>query len=494
MLRQRSRSVVYLLLSMVAAGSALALASICEAQPVASARSSTAATSAAAFRDRFEAIKRDASPAELYRLLYQLPKGGDIHHHLSLSFLATDLWDAATNPTINKGNEFYTRIRVSACPSDVTLPLRFANAQRSIYMQLPPCEKDDYVSLASLTPTQRAEWLSALHLDRDGEGRNEFFEAVANRVPGLTRNIEVFDFELRRLLTRLGREKVRYVETQVGWNGFYDNSGAALTPAAFTARLRQILASPEAKASGVTMRFQAVAIRFAPDAEKQLTEAYQLVAQNRDLFVGVNMAGREDNDKGNALRFLPVLRQLRRTYAGVHLSIHAGEKDVAGPEVRNTLLLGAERIGHGFNIILDPDTMLLLRNSRTLVEVSLVSNNLLEYAPDLAAHPFVEYLRTGIPVCLNTDDAGSWDSQLTDDYVLAVQHFNLTWDEIVQLGRNSLRFSFADEPTKTTLMNGYEEAVKAFERRYSTPDWRTALAGTADTVVSGYAARKLHLR
>ncbi len=39
------------------------------------------------------------------------------------------------------------------------------------------------------------------------------------------------------------------------------------------------------------------------------------------------MVGREDNDKGYPLRFLPVLRELRHEYPEINLSIHAGEVD-----------------------------------------------------------------------------------------------------------------------------------------------------------------------
>jgi predicted acyl esterase len=41
--------------------------------------------------------------------------------------------------------------------------------------------------------------------------------------------------------------------------------------------------------------------------------------------------------------------------------------------------LGATRIGHGVNLISDPDTMLMMRHNRYLVEISLVSNQVLEY-------------------------------------------------------------------------------------------------------------------
>ena len=139
---------------------------------------------------------------------------------------------------------------------------------------------------------------------------------------------------------------------------------------------------------------------------------------------------------------------MRRTYSDIGLSIHGGEVDMPGRQVHDTLLLGATRIGHGLNLITDPDTMLLMRDRKALVEINLVSNHLLEYFPDLSRHPFPEYLRTGIPVCLNTDDRGSWDSNMTDEYFTAVTTFNLSWAEVVQLGRNSLEWAFADEQLK----------------------------------------------
>ena len=164
-------------------------------------------------------------------------------------------------------------------------------------------------------------------------------------------------------------------------------------------------------------------------------------------WVGINMAGREDNDKGYPLRFLDTYRKMRRTYSGIGLSIHGGELDSPGRQVHDTLLLGATRIGHGINLITDPETMLSMRDQKALVEINLISNHLLEHFPDLAKHPFPEYLRTGIPVCLNTDDRGSWDSDMTDEYYTAVTTFNLTLGnrDRSNWGRNSLEWSFVDE-------------------------------------------------
>jgi len=124
--------------------------------------------------------------------------------------------------------------------------------------------------------------------------------------------------------------------------------------------------------------------------------------------------------------------------------------------------LGAKRIGHGLNLITDDDTMLLMQSGRYLVEINLVSNLLLEYVSDYSQHPFPEYLRTGIPVALSTDDRGMWDSNMTDEYYTAVTEFNLSWQEMVSLGRNSLQYSFAPEPLKSEMLADFERAIASF--------------------------------
>jgi adenosine deaminase CECR1 len=177
------------------------------------------------------------------------------------------------------------------------------------------------------------------------------------------------------------------------------------------------------------------------------------------------MVGREDNDKGYPARFLPTLRKLRQQYSGVRLSIHAGEVDEPNSHVRDTLLLGADRIGHGLNLITDDDTMLLMRHGPYLVEINLISNLLLEYVSDYSEHPFPEYLRTGIPVALSTDDRGMWESTMTDEFYVATTEFSLSWEEIKTLGRNSLEHAFVSDELKEQLIREYNERILRFERQ-----------------------------
>ena len=235
-----------------------------------------------------------------------------------------------------------------------------------------------------------------------------------------------------------------------------------MSPAASLKVYTDMLASEAARETGVTVRFQYALLRFLPHAEKHLRWMYDFVDQHRDLYVGINMVGREDNDKGYPLRFLPVLRELRRQYPAINLAIHAGEVDEPNQHVRDTLLLGAQRIGHGLNTITDPDTLLLMRHGPYLIEINLISNRLLDYTENYASHPFPEYLRTNIPVALTTDDRGMWDSTLTDEYYVAVKEFNLSWQELTGLARQSLKHSFLNEEAKRTALANYEQRLQQF--------------------------------
>lgn len=445
------------------------------------------------FAPRFEDIKKKASPSELYRLLFDMPKGGDLHHHINLSIPA-ELWLAgATNPLRLKGNRFYTKTRLSSCPGDNPPFVLYRTIQQSTFQKLNPCQQGEYLPLDQLDTEARERWLSALKIDRPEEGRDEFFDALGVRLGELTRDPNLVSELLIDNLRQYAAEKARYVEMQVVGPRFNDQQGNPIAIEQGARILRERLQQPDARATGVMVRFLSAIVRFQPDAEQQLERAYTMVVQNRELWVGVNITGKEEIPAGHGLRFVETLRKLRRTYSNIPISIHAGESDAPGREVRTALLLGASRIGHAVNLISDPDTLILMRNSRYLIEINLLSNLLLGYVPNLASHPFSEYLRLGIPVCLNTDDRTAWDSNLTDEYYAAVTTFNLTWEEVIKLGENSLSHAFADPGTRANLIKNFLRALGDFERSYTNDDWRDHLRRVTARP-SGYASRRWGIR
>ncbi|WP_273454913.1 adenosine deaminase family protein [Nevskia ramosa] len=420
----------------------------------------------------FEKLKSEATPDQMYRFLYALPKGGDLHNHLTGAGLSEWWWDAAIAQQA-RGYTYYTKVRINNCLpygsneySFAPYLILFRTLQKSSYDKLDACQQSEYKRFQDLTAVEKQGWLDSIRLDKSYEGRNEFFGRHWERLNELWRNPYVVAEILFQNMQAFGKEGLTYLETQEGPEGQLKADGSVFSDDETVAIYRQRLADADAKATGVTVRFQSSILRFLPGAEQDLKDLYAFTAKHRDLWVGVNMVGREDDDKGYPLRFLPTLRALRKQYPDIHLSIHAGEVDEPNHHVRDTLQIGAERIGHGNNLITDPDTMLLMRNGPYMVEINLISNLLLEYVQNFQQHPFPEYLRTGIPVALSTDDRGMWDSNMTDEYFVAVREFNLSWEEIVLIGRNSLKYSFVEEPVKQKLLKDYEARVARYKAQF----------------------------
>lgn len=419
----------------------------------------------------FETFKQEASQEDLYRLLYNMPKGGDLHNHLSGSSLPV-WWYEAAIAEIGQGYRYYTKVRINNCqpygngsPAPYPYHLLFLNLLEANWQVLSDCEKGEYKTLEELTREEKDAWLRSIELDKAHEGREEFFSTHWQRLNDLYRNPFIIAALLVRNMAAFGEEGLLYLETQTGAEGFLKPDGTYFEPDEVVDIYKQTLAGPEAVATGVTVRLQESLVRFLPDAESTLARLYMFVAKHPALYVGVNIVGREDNSKGHPKRFLPTLRKLRRQQH-VRLAIHAGEMDMPNYNVRNTLLLGADRIGHALNLTTDEDSMRLMRNNRYLVEINLISNLLLEYVDSYDQHPFPEYLRTDIPVALSTDDRGMWSSNMTDEFFVAVTEFNLTWAEILLLSRNSIQYGFMEEGLKERLLRTFNNRAERFEKRF----------------------------
>ncbi len=438
--------------------------------------------------DTFEAVKREGSPAELYRFLYALPKGGDIHHHMGGAVLPEVWWEVATDSARNGGQVFHTRHRLGDAPLPPELrartgphSVRWLTIHQALLDTLEPALRADFKPLPELDADERRAWLSSIVLDSADEGRNEFFEYHWPRLGSLLQDITVISEVLLDNLRRFAAEGVRYLEIMSGPFGFRATDGTTMSPEAAEAHFKRLLDGEAARATGVRVRFQTVVLRFAPDAEEHVRRQSAWLASHRDLWRGLNLAGREDDNRGHPARFTDVFDEVLRTHPGIGLAIHAGESETRDTHIAETLRLGATRIGHACNLILDPDTLRAMRCGRFLLEINLISNHLLGYVPDPARHPFPIYLRQGIPCCLNTDDRGMWSSNLTDEYFVAVSRFNLSWSELVALGRWSLEFAFLDETERAELLADHDRALEAFAAGFEGASWRSRLAAVPAT-------------
>ena len=176
--------------------------------------------------------------------------------------------------------------------------------------------------------------------------------------------------------------------------------------------------------------------------KEQLVLGLNLV-QPEDAYVAVH-----DFDKQ-----MLILNRLRSVYPGVHLSLHAGEltAGLVPPDYlrdhiyKSVNIAGAERVGHGVDIAYEDDREKLLASmvaKKVLVEICLTSNDVILGVRG-ADHPLRLYRDHKVQVALATDDEGVSRSDMTHEYLKAAQTYDfLGYNDLKGMARASLEHSF----------------------------------------------------
>ncbi len=211
---------------------------------------------------------------------------------------------------------------------------------------------------------------------------------------------------------------------------------------------------------GVTIRFLQQTIRTTPPLlmYAQLVFAFEL-NKGEKRVVGLNMVAPEDYRVAlrDYRRHMAMLDFLWHEAPEVNISLHAGELAlglVPPYELRNHIRLAVEeghakRLGHAVAIGYEDDAFGLLKElaQRQIdVEINLTSNDQILNVVG-AAHPFLDYRRAGVPVTISTDDDGVSRSDLTHEYQRATETYDLSYDDLKSIVRNSVAASFLAGPS-----------------------------------------------
>ena len=186
-------------------------------------------------------------------------------------------------------------------------------------------------------------------------------------------------------------------------------------------------------------------------------------------IVGIDFLANEDGnsalDKGQLLYGGVLLaNQLGKTKT-LRRTMHAGEiGDTRNP--RDAIIMGVERLGHAVNLAKDPVTLEYAARFAVPVEVNLSSNLQLTDVTSIATHPFLDFMRLGIPVSLSTDDEGIFDTDINHECELAIDQSNVTYAELKQMSINSIENSFASDSDKKNLRKKLYKSLVAFENRW----------------------------
>ena len=180
------------------------------------------------FAGWFEAFKARATPSELHDFLWAMPKGGDLHLHITGSIFP-EWWLELALASSKRGYAYFTRVSMNNCAmkgnrsaenggmttEPVTEPIYFETIDEPRFAQLSPCAQSEFKALEALDEQEKKAWLSSIRLDHEGEGRDEFFERHWQRLGDLTANPYIVAEGLARNALAFAEEGLHYFEPQV---------------------------------------------------------------------------------------------------------------------------------------------------------------------------------------------------------------------------------------------------------------------------------------
>lgn len=209
-----------------------------------------------------------------------------------------------------------------------------------------------------------------------------------------------------------------------------------------------VLASVDeaARAHGITVRLIASVNRHE---SVEIAERVLRVAIDRRGrgIVGLDLAGDEFNYA--CAPFAGVFREAKQDGLGV--TAHGGEWSGA-ESVREAIeVLGADRIGHGVRVLEQPDVTRLARERGLAFEVCITSNHQSGVVRRLEDHPFPRMVDQGLEATINTDDPGVSDITLTDEFVVATRHLNVSLDGIKRSVIRAAQNAFLPEAERGAL-------------------------------------------
>jgi len=431
------------------------------------------------------------NPARLRSFLLDLPKGGDLHNHLSgasstellISLAAQDglcidttTFVAAAGPcgagqrpaTDTSTDPAFYRAMLMSWSMEGFQPGSGESGHDHFFAT--------FGKFGAVTGAHRVELLADV-VDRAGRQNEQYLESMLTRQGGAL-------FTLSQQVTFT--EDFAAMRAQVLAGGLAGIVAAAGTEiAADEGRYRTILGCGTAAASpgcGVTLRYLQQVNRNNPPnvVFTFMVSAFELAAAG-DRTVALNLVSPEEGEVSirDYRLHMRMLDFLRSVYPTGHITLHAGEL-VAGlvkPEeltyhIREAVLTGhAERIGHGVDVLGEdnwPGLMRTMADRHVMVEINLTSNDqILEVSG--REHPFTRYRAFRVPVTLSTDDEGVSRINLTHEYQRATTDYHLRYRDLKTLARTSLEHAFLAGASLWRSQDTFLPAAPCAHDRLGTP-------------------------
>ncbi|HEX8425493.1 hypothetical protein [Hymenobacter sp.] len=314
------------------------------------------------------------------------------------------------------------------------------------------------------------------HTGRDSVDIWLEFEKCFRRIGGFTGYQPVFEDMAAATFDSLAADGVQHVELRAGLSGsLYDlQHPAGSFPADSIIRYYQRAAQRvrAARHSDFSFKLIYADLRFksVEQIKRSLRTAFALHQRHPTVVQAFDLVAHED--AGHPTRYFQPVWALRDSLAaatGVRLPLclHDGESTWQHvSNVNDAAVLGSNRIGHGFNLSFFPAAEDLVRERKICIEVSPLSNQVLEYVGDLRMHPAHTWIRRGVQISISPDDPSIFDYVgVTPDYWSIFLAWELDLRDLKQLALNGIEYGFLTTEEKQRARATWQQQWLAFVGR-----------------------------
>lgn len=182
----------------------------------------------------------------------------------------------------------------------------------------------------------------------------------------------------------------------------------------------------------------------------QVDHVTQFAIENKKTFLALDLADNEEGFEPKA--FASHFETARK--AGLRITVHSGEapSTKSGQRIRDSIeILGAERIGHGVQVVHDQELMNLLIRKSIPLEICPYSNYLTQAFTTFQNHPLQQLYKANVPLTLNSDDPGIFASTLSDDYNIAHLYHQFKLEDFKKCNEIAYQHSFISETEKSNV-------------------------------------------
>lgn len=190
-------------------------------------------------------------------------------------------------------------------------------------------------------------------------------------------------------------------------------------------------------------------------AERQLERCLQLANEG---LAGIDFRTEPYDIEADPALWAVIYRWAERVAeAGLGITVHAGEFSSANLDAA-LKVPGLRRLGHAVYAAADGRLLEKLAQSNVTIECSLSCNVVLGAVPSYAKHPIRQFVTSGIPVTLNTDDPVRIWTTIGREYAIAAE-LGFSPAELMAFTRNAIQASFTCDERRQALIDELDRYV-----------------------------------